>query len=178
MHMRTIQPFNSRYKGDLSSVPRRKHWLGRKKRGVEKKGKERKNCRAKPSASSASFSPMPYASRASSSRSSAAATLGPLSLSSGVASPPLYVRHRPSASSYLSPPRRCSHPQGEKAIKARVHQKGRKNPHSLWRLLRPAAGLLFLSEVSSSSSTQKDSTDCRDALPPCSFSLIPFHQSG
>uniref|UniRef100_A0A3B5Y5U8 Uncharacterized protein n=1 Tax=Triticum aestivum TaxID=4565 RepID=A0A3B5Y5U8_WHEAT len=55
---------------------------------------------------------MPSASSASSSHSSAAATLGPLSLSSDVASPPMYVRHRPSASSYLSPSRRCSRPQG------------------------------------------------------------------
>ncbi|XBJ26943.1 hypothetical protein VPH35_004276 [Triticum aestivum] len=71
---------------------------------------------------------MPSASSASSSHSSAAATLGPLSLSSDVASPPMYVRHRPSASSYLSPSRRCSRPQGEKAIKARFHQKGKKIP--------------------------------------------------
>ncbi|KAM3366485.1 hypothetical protein ACQJBY_015725 [Aegilops geniculata] len=69
---------------------------------------------------------MPSASSASSSHSSATATLGLLSLSSGVASPPLYMRHCPSASSYLSPSRRCSRPQGEKAIKARVHRKGRK----------------------------------------------------
>ncbi|XBH98055.1 hypothetical protein VPH35_127627 [Triticum aestivum] len=54
---------------------------------------------------------MPYASRASSSRSSAAATLGRLPLYSGVASPPLYVRRRPSAPSYLSSSRRCSRPQ-------------------------------------------------------------------
>ncbi|XBI82960.1 hypothetical protein VPH35_091540 [Triticum aestivum] len=71
---------------------------------------------------------MPSASRASSSQSSAAATLGRLPLSSGVASPPLYVRRRPSAPSYLSPSRRCSRPQGEKAIKARyrLHPRRRR----------------------------------------------------
>ncbi|KAF7086425.1 hypothetical protein CFC21_089713 [Triticum aestivum] len=69
---------------------------------------------------------MPSASCASYSHSSAAATLGRLPPSSGVASPPLYVRRRPSAPSYLSSSRRCSRPQGEKAIKARVHRKGRK----------------------------------------------------
>ena len=153
-----LSPTEAEVKKDLSGSPRRSRFI------LQEKDRRRKS----PSAPSLRLVLL-----------SGAATPPPLS--SGVASPPWCVSRR-LAGAPPPPPIFCRLAAAVGAV-SKLSRLGfigytRKNPHSRRRLLCPAARLLFLSAASCSSSTQKDSTDCRDALPPCSFSPIPFHQIG